>query len=76
MTYARGKRERWLDLPPDLLPVLGVGFSHCPSDDYIFQGRVAGTHLSTRMVELIVRKAAKATDTLKTVTCMTLRRGA
>jgi integrase/recombinase XerD len=71
--YARGTRQRTLDLPPDLLPVLKLGSSRCPQGDYIFQGRVEGTHLSTRMVELILRRAAEATSTLKTVTCMTLR---
>jgi len=71
--YARGARERMLDLPPELLPVLKLGHSRCPSDDYIFQGRIAGTPLSTRMVQLIVRRAAKSTGVLKTVTCMSLR---
>ena len=71
--YARGSRERALALPPELLPVLKLGQTRCPPDDYIFQGRTEGTHLSTRMAELILRKAVKATDTLKTVTCMTMR---
>jgi site-specific recombinase XerD len=71
--YARGTRQRNLDLPPDLLPILKLGRSRCPQDDYIFQGRVEGTPLSTRRVELILRSATKATRTLKTVTCMTLR---
>jgi hypothetical protein len=68
-----GSRSRTLDIPPDLRPVLAMGKSRCQSSGFIFQGRFAGTHLSTRMAELIVRKAAKSTDTLKTVTCMTLR---
>ena len=71
--YARGARERMLALPPELLPVLKLGQSRCPSEDYIFQGRIAGTPLSTRMAQLIVRSAAKATGVLKTVTCMSLR---
>ncbi len=68
-----GTRSRALDIPPDLRPVLTMGKSRCESSDFIFQGRFAGTHLSTRMAELIVRKAAESTDSLKTVTCMTLR---
>jgi site-specific recombinase XerD len=71
--HARDNRERTLDLPPELLPVLKMGHSRCPGDDYIFQGRIAGTHLSTRMAQLVVRNAAKSAGTLKTVTCMSLR---
>lgn len=71
--YARGTRERTLPLPPDLLPVLTLGHSRCPATDYLFQGRTADTHLSTRMAQLILRRAVRTTDVLKTVTCMTLR---
>jgi len=45
----------------------------CPAADYVFQGRYAGAHLSTRMVELIVRKARNAAGLLKPVTGMGLR---
>jgi integrase/recombinase XerD len=71
--YARGTRERTLPLPPDLLPVLALGKARCPCDDYVFQGRCAGTQLSKRTVHLILRQAVQATGILKTVTCMTLR---
>jgi len=71
--YARGTRERTLPIPPDLLPVLRMGVERCLPDDYVFQGRKEGSHLGTRMAELIVRKAAKASATLKTVTSMNLR---
>jgi hypothetical protein len=60
-------------LPPDLIPVLKAGHARCPSTDYIFQGRTQGTHLSTRMAQLILRKAVQSTDIIKPVTCMTLR---
>jgi len=71
--FAGGTRERILDVPAELLPVLALGRSRCPESDYVFQGRITGTHLSIRMAELILRKAAAATSILKTVTCMTLR---
>ncbi|MBL7077434.1 MAG: tyrosine-type recombinase/integrase [Kiritimatiellae bacterium] len=71
--YARDTRSRLLDIPPDLIPILKMGCSRCPGEDYIFQGRHEGAHLSTRMVQLILRSAVKTTDILKTVTCMTLR---
>ncbi|MBT3297180.1 MAG: tyrosine-type recombinase/integrase [Verrucomicrobia bacterium] len=71
--YARGTRQRTLPIPPDLIPVLKAGHERCPSTDYIFQGRTQGTHLSTRMAQLILRSAVKATDIIKPVTCMTLR---
>ena len=71
--HARGRHDRTLPIPPELLTVLKAGTERCPPADYIFQGRVAGTPLSTRMVQLILRKAVTATNILKTVTCMTLR---
>ncbi len=71
--YARQSKARTLDIPPDLLPVLELGKSQCSAEDYLFQGRFAGRHLSTRMAELILRKAVRSTDILKTVTCMVLR---
>ena len=71
--YARATRERTLPIPPELLSVLNAGGERCPPEDYIFQGRIAGTPLSTRMAQLILRSAVKSTDILKTVTCITLR---
>ena len=65
--------ERMLHIPPDLLPVLMLGKARCPADDYIFQGRYAGSHLSGRIVEMIVRKADRAAGILKPVTAMSLR---
>jgi integrase len=66
-------RERRLEIPPDLLPVLGMGTQRCSPRDYIFQGRIERRHLSPRMIELIVRKARHAAGILKPVTAMTLR---
>jgi len=69
----RGTQHRTLPIPSELLPVLKAGVERCPPEDYIFQGRIAGTHLSTRMAQLILRRAVKSTDILKPVTCITLR---
>ncbi len=66
-------RSREHEIPPELLPVLAYGKQRCNQSDLIFQGRSAGTALSTRMVELIVRRAAAACGCLKPVTAMTLR---
>ncbi len=64
---------RELDLPPDLLPILAYGKAHCPTGDYVFQGRYEGTPLSLRMVELTVRHARQAAGVLKPITAMSLR---
>ena len=73
VTFARQTRQRTLPLPDDLIPVLRTGIERCPPGDFIFQGRVAGTHLSTRMLERIVRDAAKTADIVKPVSAMILR---
>ncbi len=64
---------RELEIPPDLLPILNYGKARCPANDYIFQGRYAGTPLSSRMIELVVRSARKAAKILKPVSAMSLR---
>ena len=71
--FARGRRTRRVDLPPDLLPVLTLGVERCAPHEYVFPGRYAGRALSTRMAELIVRHARDAAGVIKPVTSMTLR---
>jgi len=66
-------QARDLEIPPELLPVLDYGKARCPSADYIFQGRYHGTALSTRMIELTIRRARNNAGILKPVTAMTLR---
>ncbi|MFC1498879.1 tyrosine-type recombinase/integrase [Verrucomicrobiota bacterium] len=68
-----GRRARKLPLPPGLIPVLTRGVAECSPDSYIFQGRKRDTHLSTRMAELILRKAVRKTEIPKVISCMTLR---
>ena len=66
-------RERTLPVPDPLHPVLQVGIEACNPDDYIFRGRQSDTHLSTRMVEVIVRKARNTAQVHRPVCIMTLR---
>jgi len=68
-----GDENRDLEIPPELLPVLDYGKVRCPSADYIFQGRNGMAPLSTRMIELTIRRARNAAGILKPVTAMTLR---
>jgi len=73
VSFARGSRERFLEIPPDLLPVLRLGVKRCAPGDYVFQGRQAGKPLSVRAAELIVRKARESAGIIKPVTAMSLR---
>lgn len=66
-------RERTLSVPDPLRPVLQAGIEACDPDAYVFRGRQRDTHLSTRMVEVIVRKAASAAQVHRPVCVMTLR---
>ena len=67
------RQSRTLEIPPDLLPVLTYGKTRCPAEDFVLQGRFAGSALSLRMIELTVRRARKAADILKPITAMSLR---
>jgi len=69
----RQTQARSLALPPALYPVLEEGVRLCPASSAIFPGRIEGKPLSTRAVELIVRRAAEAAVLTKTVCAMTLR---
>jgi hypothetical protein len=64
---------RILEIPSELVSVLDYGKSRCQPADYLFQGRYGGAPLSTRMIELIIRRASHAAKILKPVTAMTLR---
>jgi len=55
------------------IPVLDYGKSRCLPADHIFEGRYGGAPLSTRMIELTIRRARNAAGILKPVTAMTLR---
>ena len=56
-----------------LAPLLEKGRAICRADEYIFQGARAGTHLSVRMVEYVLRRAATLAAIEKPVCGMTLR---
>ena len=71
--FGRGTRQRFLPLPEELLGVLRLGVARCAPDAPIFPGRREGTHLSVRAAALIVRRAWRATEIPKLVSCMVLR---
>jgi len=75
LRVARSTRylERVLPVPKPLRQLLDTGASTCESDQYIFRGRSEGSHLSTRMVELIVRCARESAGIARPVCVMTLR---
>jgi integrase len=64
---------RRVPLPRDLAPVLREGARRCRAEDYVFPGRAEGSHLSVRMLEVIVRRAAEDSGLERRVTAMTLR---
>ncbi len=68
-----GRQSRTLEIPPDLIPILACGKARCPEEDFVFQGRYAGSALSLRMIELTVRRARNAADILKPIAAMSLR---
>ena len=68
-----GRESRDLEIPPDLIPILTYGKDRCPAEDFVLQGRYAGSALSLRMIELTVRRARNAAGILKPVTAMSLR---
>lgn len=71
--YGRGTKQRTVMIPPELLPVLKTGTERCAKEDFMFPGFRNGRHLSTRMVEIILRAAVKTVGIPKHVTSMTLR---
>ena len=65
--------ERILPAPEPLRQLLHAGAGTCDPDQHIFRGRCQGRHLSTRMVELIVRRAREHARIARPVCVMTLR---
>lgn len=73
LSIRSGAKTRLVALPSMLAPILEKGRSICPPEEYIFRGAVSGTHLSTRMAEYVLRRAAAAAKMDKPVCGMTLR---
>ncbi len=71
--FARQTRTRHLDIPPALIPILRRGTEECSSDSFIFLGRKADTHLSTRAVEQVLKRACGRAQITLTTSCMVLR---
>jgi len=65
--------ERLLSVPEPLRELLQLGARTCQPDDYIFRGRKEGSHLSHRMVEILVRNASRRAGIERPVCVMTLR---
>ena len=73
VTIEASGRTRSLQLPQGLLPLLREGVKSCPSGAFVFLGRREGEHLSTRMAEYIVHRAAETAQIGLPVTSMSLR---
>jgi site-specific recombinase XerD len=65
--------ERVQPVPEALQDLLRAGVETCEPDDFIFRGRTEGRHLSTRMVEIVVRRACDRAQIPKPVCVSTLR---
>jgi integrase len=73
VNFAGGTRQRWIEFPPALAPLLAAGATSCQGTDYILAGAKQGAHLTPRMAERIVKRAVGAAGLPEMVTCMTLR---
>jgi site-specific recombinase XerD len=67
------QRTRRVPFASQLMPLLQKGCEICPPDDYIFRGNNVSTHLSTRMAEYVLRRAAAEAKIEKPVCAMVLR---
>ena len=67
------RTARSVSIPSRLLPLLARGVAICAATDHVFRGNRAGAHLSPRMAEYVLRKAAKLAGIETPVCCMTLR---
>jgi integrase len=70
-----GKLDRVRQVPfaSQLTALLEKGLAICPPDEYVFRGNMTGAHLSTRMAEYVLRRAAEVARIDKPLCGMTLR---
>ena len=73
VSFAAATRQRWVEYPEALTPVLKAGVVACEPSQYIFAGAVSAKPLTTRMAERVLKKAVRAAGLPETITCMTLR---
>ncbi|MDA0322944.1 MAG: phage integrase N-terminal SAM-like domain-containing protein [Verrucomicrobia bacterium] len=66
-------RERVLNVPAPLRQLLRAGSEICDPSDYIFLGRAHGSHISTRAIELLVRRMRDIAWIERPICVMTLR---
>lgn len=67
------EEARRVPFSSQLKPLLEKGHEICPPDEPIFRGNKPGTHLSTRMAEYVLKRAAAAAKIEKPVCGMALR---
>jgi len=68
-----GNALRRLSIPTGIRSVLHEGHSHCSGHEYLFPGRKTDHPLSSRIIQLTLRKCAERAGIEKIVTTMTLR---
>jgi len=73
LAIATRGRARRVSFPSQLAPLLDQGTRTCAPSDHIFRGARPGAHLSVRMAEYVLRRAAELAKLDKPVSCMTLR---
>ena len=65
--------ERVVRVPDAFREILQTGRDTCAPEDYVFRGRAAGKPITTRTIEMLVRKASSAAKVCRPVCVMTLR---
>ena len=69
----KGDKDRYTLLARRAIEVVGVYRAAFPSDRWLFPGGKPGRHLTTRSVQRVVKRAARAAGIEKSVTAHTLR---
>lgn len=69
----KGDKDRYTLLAHRAVETVGVYRAAYPDDRWLFPGGKPGRHLTTRSVQRVVQRAARAAGIEKNVTCHTLR---
>lgn len=69
----KGDKDRYTLLAHRAMETVGVYRAAYPDDRWLFPGGKPGRHLTTRSVQRVVQRAARAAGIEKNVTCHTLR---
>jgi integrase len=73
VVFSGGTEERWLEIPPATLLLVQAGVAACSPEAYVFAGSSAGSAISRRQIERIVKRSVLAMDLPANVTPMSLR---